>query len=252
MLMPYAPELTGSASEPTRDAVTPTGGTRSRAKPGPRLQTSAPVGGDPAGRWLSIEAACKLLGVDQSTLRRWSDNGKIPVYRTPGGHRRYAEDDLKAIMRGEQRPRRRMSRQVLTSMSMSGYEHDYLNQAHARPWYRAYDAQSLDELRPLGRRMVDLTIRYISGRGEREEILAESREIGRRYGQASARVGLSTADALEAFLFFRTPVIQAVTRYIEDENVSTRRAARITSELTHFMDEVLIATIASHQHAAGG
>lgn len=100
--------------------------------------------------------------------------------------------------------------------------------------------------------MVDLTIRYISGRGEREEILAESREIGRRYGQTSARVGLSTADALEAFLFFRTPVIQAVTRYIEDENVSTRRAARITSELTHFMDEVLIATIASHQHAAGG
>jgi excisionase family DNA binding protein len=251
MLFPYAPGATGSASEPSRDSAPSAPAQRTRAKPGPRQQTSAPVGGDPGGRWLSIEAACKLLGVDQSTLRRWSDSGKIPVYRTPGGHRRYAEDDLNAIMRGEPRQRRRMSRQILTTMSMSGYEHDYLHQAHARPWYRAYDAQSLDELRPLGRRMVDLTIRYISGRGEREEVLDESREIGRHYGQASARAGLSTADALEAFLFFRTPVIQAVTRYIEDENVSNRRAARITSELTHFMDEVLIATIAAHQHASG-
>jgi hypothetical protein len=99
--------------------------------------------------------------------------------------------------------------------------------------------------------MVDLTIRYISGRGEREEVLDESREIGGHYGQASARAGLSTADALEAFLFFRTPVIQAVTRYIEDENVSNRRAARITTELTHFMDEVLIATITAHQQSSG-
>jgi hypothetical protein len=80
-------------------------------------------------------------------------------------------------------------------------------------------------------------------------VLAESRSIGRRYGEASARAGLSTTDALEAFLFFRTPVIQAVTRYIEDENVSIRRSARITSELTHFLDEVLIATIASHEEA---
>jgi len=249
MLSVYTPGVTGGGSDSSSESTIAAPAPRVRAKPAPRQQTSAPVGGDPGGRWLSIEAACKLLGVDQSTLRRWSDSGKIPVFRTPGGHRRYAEEDLKAIMRGEQRPRRRMSRQVLTTMSMSGYEHDYLHQARARTWYRAYDTESLDELRPLGRRMVDLTIRYISGRGEREEVLAESRSIGRRYGEASARAGLSTTDALEAFLFFRTPVIQAVTRYIEDENVSIRRSARITSELTHFLDEVLIATIASHEEA---
>lgn len=196
--------------------------------------------------WLSIDAACKLLGVDQSTLRRWSDSGKIPVFRTPGGHRRYNEEDLRALVRGEPR-RRRVSRQVLTSMSMSAYEHDYIRQAQNRPWYRAYDQRTLDELRPLGRRMVDLTIRYISGRGERGDIVAESREIGHEYGCCSARVGLSTAEALEAFLFFRNPVVQAVTHYIEDENVSTRRAARITSELTHFLDAVLIETVRAHQ-----
>lgn len=203
------------------------------------------------GRWLSMDAACKVLGVDQSTLRRWSDSGKIPVFRTPGGHRRYAEEDLRALMRGETR-RRRMTRQVLTSRSMSAYEPDYLLQARSRSWYHAYDSRTLDEMRPLGRRMVDLAIRYISGRGEREAVLEEGREIGREYGYFSARVGLSTADAVEAFLFFRTPVIQAVTSYIEDENVPTRRAARITSELSAFMDQVLLSTITAHQEHGGG
>lgn len=223
--------------------------------PRPQRTRSGKRGTEETGQsdanWLSIDAACKLLGVDQSTLRRWSDSGKIPVFRTPGGHRRYNEEDLRALVRGEPR-RRRVSRQVLTSMSMSAYEHDYLRQAQSRPWYRAYDQRTLDELRPLGRRMVDLTIRYISSRGDRSDIIDESREIGHEYGCYSARVGLSTAEALEAFLFFRTPVVQAVTHYIEDENVPTRRAARITSELTHFLDAVLIETVSAHQEQKGG
>ncbi|HUG16978.1 MAG TPA: helix-turn-helix domain-containing protein [Thermomicrobiales bacterium] len=220
-------------------------------RPRPAQGRSAPAPMELESKWLSIDAACKLLGVDQSTLRRWSDNGKIPVFRTPGGHRRYSEDDLRALVRGEPR-RKRVSRQVLTTRSMSAYEHDYLGQARSRSWYRAYDPATLEQLRPLGRRMVDLTIRYISGRGERDGILTESRELGFQYGLFSARVGLSTAEALEAFLFFRTPVIRAVTDYIEDENVPTQRAARITSELNAFLDQVLIATIRAHQEHAGG
>lgn len=230
------------------------------SRPLPAKQENAdndrqPTGGNiqpgDEGRWLSIDAACKILGVDQSTLRRWSDSGKIPVFRTPGGHRRYSEDDLRSFMQGEQRPRRRMSRQLLTSMSLSGYERDYLHEASSHSWYHAYDAATLAELRPLGRQMVDLTIRYISGRGQREEILEQGEAIGRRYGYSSARVGLSTVEALDAFLFFRKPVIHAVIRYIEEENLDTRRAARILSELSDFTDKVLMATITAHQEHAG-
>src|SRR5688572_6614595 len=83
---------------------------------------------EPAGgRWLTIHEACAFLGVDQSTLRRWSDTGKVPVFRTPGGHRRYAEADLRALVgdgpRLQERPR--VSRQTLTDRSLSGYEDDY-------------------------------------------------------------------------------------------------------------------------------
>ncbi len=58
-------------------------------------QTAGPSRG---GGWLTIHEACAFLGVDQSTLRRWSDTGKVPVFRTPGGHRRYAEADLRALV----------------------------------------------------------------------------------------------------------------------------------------------------------
>jgi excisionase family DNA binding protein len=235
--------------DPSGDPPVPDGPLR-RGKQKPNPLGPEPPAATP--RWLSIEAACKMLGVDQSTLRRWSDSGKIPVFRTPGGHRRYAEEDINALLRGEPRQRRRMSRQLLTNLSLSTYEHDYQHLARSRSWYRAYDVRTLEELRPLGRRMVDLTTRYISGRSEHNEILEESRAIGARYGQYSARVGHSTLEAIEAFLFFRSPVVQAVARYIEDENVSTRRAARILTELTSFLDEVLIATIAAHQAYLAG
>jgi excisionase family DNA binding protein len=222
--------------------LTPSNGV---VKPEPR---PAPAPPPAPARWLSIEAACQLLGVDQSTLRRWSDSGKIPVFRTPGGHRRYAEEDLKALVKGDARGRKRMSRASLTSLSLSAYQRAGA-EAHGRdqPWRQAYDPATLEELRPLGRRLVDLTIRYVSARVEREEILSESRAIGARYGEVSARAGLTTAEALEAFLYFRTPVITAVTQHIEDEQVPARRAARVISELTAFMDQVLLATIGAHE-----
>ena len=39
--------------------------------------------------WLSLKAASKKLNVHPTTLRRWADNGDIPVMLTPGGHRRH-------------------------------------------------------------------------------------------------------------------------------------------------------------------
>lgn len=236
--------------EPPRGAE-PTPLPRPLRRVPPTNGVAKPPPAPPPARWLTIEAACKLLGVDQSTLRRWSDDGKIPVFRTPGGHRRYAEDDLKALVKGEPRGRKRMSRATLTTLSLSAYERAGAERsAREQRWRAAYDPATLEELRPLGRRLVDLTIRYISARVERDDILAESRAIGARYGEMSARAGLTTAEALEAFLFFRTPVIQAVTQHIEDEQVPARRAARVIAELTAFMDQVLLATIGAHEDQA--
>jgi excisionase family DNA binding protein len=48
--------------------------------------------------WLTLGQAARYLGVAQSTIRKWSDNGRIRVYKTPGRHRRYRRDDLDAFL----------------------------------------------------------------------------------------------------------------------------------------------------------
>jgi len=44
--------------------------------------------------WLTLGQAAKYLGVAQSTIRKWSDQGRVPAFYTPGGHRRYRRQDL--------------------------------------------------------------------------------------------------------------------------------------------------------------
>ena len=53
---------------------------------------------EPRDSWLTLGQAAKLLGVAQSTVRAWSDAGRLPVFYTPGGHRRFKEDDLHAFL----------------------------------------------------------------------------------------------------------------------------------------------------------
>ncbi len=58
-----------------------------REFPGRRAPTSDPD-------WLTLGQAAKYLGVAQSTIRKWSDQGRVPAFYTPGGHRRYRRSDL--------------------------------------------------------------------------------------------------------------------------------------------------------------
>src|SRR5881409_4369222 len=48
--------------------------------------------------WLTLGQAAKYLGVAQSTIRKWSDLGRVPAFYTPGGHRRYRRRDLDAFL----------------------------------------------------------------------------------------------------------------------------------------------------------
>ena len=67
-----------------------------------RPQTSrAPrrqAGGGP--EWLTLGQAASYLGVAQSTIRKWSDSGRLSAFYTPGGHRRFRRRDLDAFLAG--------------------------------------------------------------------------------------------------------------------------------------------------------
>jgi excisionase family DNA binding protein len=48
--------------------------------------------------WLTLGQAARFLGVAQSTIRKWSDQGRVPAFYTPGGHRRYRRSDLESFL----------------------------------------------------------------------------------------------------------------------------------------------------------
>jgi excisionase family DNA binding protein len=61
------------------------------------------TGGRPAGGgvdWLTLGQAASYLGVAQSTVRKWSDSGRLPAFYTPGGHRRFRRGDLDSFLAG--------------------------------------------------------------------------------------------------------------------------------------------------------
>jgi excisionase family DNA binding protein len=40
----------------------------------------------------------RIFGVDPKTVSRWDKSGKLTGFRTPGGHRRFREADIRAIL----------------------------------------------------------------------------------------------------------------------------------------------------------
>jgi excisionase family DNA binding protein len=48
--------------------------------------------------WLTLGQAARFLGVAQSTIRKWSDQGRVRAFYTPGGHRRYRRADLETFL----------------------------------------------------------------------------------------------------------------------------------------------------------
>jgi excisionase family DNA binding protein len=53
---------------------------------------------------LNISEAATYLGVSAASLRKWSDQGLVPVYRTPGGQRRYSLEDLEGFVASMRQP----------------------------------------------------------------------------------------------------------------------------------------------------
>ena len=48
--------------------------------------------------FVNVGKAAAYLGVSPASLRQWSDEGLVRVYRTPGGQRRYRIADLEAFI----------------------------------------------------------------------------------------------------------------------------------------------------------
>ena len=62
-------------------------------------------------------------------------------------------------------------------------------------------------MRLFGRRLLSLLLQEAGPRRQRQELLAEARMLGQEYGSEMSERGVGLTDTVEAFVFFRTMVL---------------------------------------------
>ncbi len=203
-----------------------------------------------ATRWITLGQACKLLGVNESTLRRWADAGHVRSFRTPGGHRRFSEEDLRSLVAGQGVS----TREPYTSISNLALNRIrrrlQRGRSQAAPWYSGLGEDDKDRLRPLGRRLVALVSEYLSKGAKRSRLAEEAREIGHEYGRELARDGMHIRDFLEAFTFFRKSLDETAMEVAQKGDLSSEEAVEVWELLSNLADQVLLAIAEAFDEAA--
>ncbi len=196
-------------------------------------------------RWVNLSRACQILGVNESTVRRWADSGEIRCFRTPGGHRRFAEGDLFAMIEGRSATHdRRLERAAVSRIRRQ------LDTHQDDEWYRQIQEAERDTVRPLGRRLVEIVGDYIAGRGNRTQLEDEVQQIGSQYGEALHSRGMPLGQAMQAFTFFRRSLDETAKQLADRSAMSSDDAALAREQIAGLADRVLLGLSSSYEDVA--
>lgn len=206
------------------------------------------------GGWLSLGRACRLLGVNETTLRRWADEGRIRSVRTPGGHRRFAESDIHALLQAPEPPSREPMNE-LPGLALTRIRRRLqARSATSAAWNQEMDEGTRLRMRALGRRLVSLIDDHLGARSRRGRLLEEARALGEEYGRELAAGGLALSGSVEAFTFFRRSLDETVDGVAARHGLTPERSAEAREHVAEVVDAVLIAITRAYEErqAAGG
>ncbi len=196
--------------------------------------------------WLSLGDVAEKLGVHPSTVRAWSDQGVLPVYRTQGGHRRYLLDEINLWLETSRQNQdvepARALRSVLNRIRFQIGE----SQLSEESWYQKLDNDARLQYRMSSKNLMQSLSNYLNVQGE--EAIAESRSLGYEYASRGRRYGLCLLDATRAFLFFRNLLIEAMTEiYLSSRVVDVEAWGQMLSRLHAFTDQTMLSLMETYQ-----
>jgi len=196
---------------------------------------------------VSIGGASEILGVSEAALRQWTDEGKIKAFITPGGHRRYSKTELKKFMGSHAKTLGIKDLVVELEDTVQLHREIARTSLTTTSWYSHLSEQSQEHLAELGRRLLNLTIRYITEPSKQEETTKLIRDVGHNHGEMLAKLGLPLTDSVEAFILHRDPIINAATHLLKKREAVAGRVVEAIPLVAHVMDEALVALVAAHQ-----
>lgn len=195
----------------------------------------------PRQTWLTLGAASELLGVSESTIRRWADAGDLRSFRTRGGHRRILEDDLKQFMSNAAVQASSHDTDRISDIAMARVKRRISRgrQTHSMDAFKSLSDDSRDRLRLMGRQLVDLFARYIASDSKRERFTEDARTIGREYGRTlvDSKVGLTVA--VGTFNSMRRSLEETASQIASEAGLSTEESVEAIENILDLADVVL-------------
>ncbi len=166
--------------------------------------------------WIGLRQAADLLGVHPATVRLWADRNELPSRRTTGGHRRFRRADIEARLRHQAERRPHPAAQVLVQSILGRVRFAFTDGTlDTLPWYQHFDDSAREGYRSLGRRVLELLLRALTDGSVPEELRSEAVQLGSEYGSITRDSHVPVADAVRAFLYFRSLVDESVLQLAE-------------------------------------
>ena len=188
--------------------------------------------------WLTLTEAAEALRVHPTTLRRWADSGQIPVFLTPGGHRRFAQSDVRHMAARRHSVRRVGPVERIWADQALEYARQQLANQEQERWLRKHDPQARDQNRQMGHQLMTLILDYVTSEGDDEKMVEQARSIGKLYGKVSRDLGLPLTDALRAAMFFRDTLTTSAIQLPENVRIPTGSQVRLVSRISEITNEV--------------
>ena len=199
-----------------------------------------------SAQWMRLTKAADFLGVHYTTLRRWSDAGDIPCFKTPGGRRRYKKEDLEVFLnrRSEGIP------QAIQLISGEDAQPEIIREIRqlnmkGESWYGQISPEIQAQMAHNGRKLIGSLMQYASRTGGGEKYLQQGIGLGRSYGELCRKADLTVAQTMQAFINIRYSIVDSLCEagmVVQDSGEDTWNIFR---RVNFYLDSIMLAVLES-------
>jgi hypothetical protein len=186
-------------------------------------------------------------------VRRWSDAGRLRVFTTPGGHRRFSRQTLERLLPADRSQRPSLGSAGLTASRIARtYRRARRDVSTELPWVLALTDAQRTLFREHGQLLAAHLLQYLDAPGPEaaKDHLAEAAANAADYGRVAAGQGLSLSQTVEGFLRFRAPFHHELAVAARRRGFDTPETTDLLEAAERAMDQLLVATMTGHGRTA--
>jgi excisionase family DNA binding protein len=204
--------------------------------------------------WVGLSEASRVLGVSPATLRRWSDAGRLRVFTTPGGHRRFSRTALEGLLPADRSRRPSIGGACLSRSRIARiYRRASREAAPELPWVLTLSDEQRLLFRERGHVLAASLLQYLDSTQPETAAhhLKAASATAAEYGQVAATLRLSLSQTVEGFLRFRAPFHHELAVAARRRGFDTAETTDLLETAERAMDRLLVATMTGYTRESG-